>query len=174
MSIYISSTSPTWAASSQAWAGIIGVVWGGLHLWAVVVVLGRRVIVRGWVIGGRDFVCGSGAWAVVVVCGRQVNDHGQGVVGVVWGASFVGGRRSFLGAGSSFMGRLLVVVLVSGPRSWAVRVVCGRGVVALYGVVVFVCEWGSSFLGTGSSYVTGVVGGTACRPWAVHVVYGGR
>jgi hypothetical protein len=30
-------------------------------LWAVIVVLGRQVIVHGWVIGGRDFVCGSGA-----------------------------------------------------------------------------------------------------------------
>jgi hypothetical protein len=50
----------------------------------------------------------------------------------------------------------------------------GRGSLRCMGGVVFVCEWGSSFLGAGSSYVTGVVGGTACRPWAVRVVYGGR
>jgi hypothetical protein len=50
----------------------------------------------------------------------------------------------------------------------------GGGRCVVWGGVVFVCEWGSSFLGAGSSYVTGVVGGTACRPWAVRVVYGRR
>jgi hypothetical protein len=84
---------------------------------------------------------------VIVVCGQRFNDHGWGVVGVVWRASFVGGRHLFLGSGSSFVGRLLVVVLVSGPRLWAVHVVCGWGVVALYG------GWSSFVSGAHHSWV---------------------